>query len=165
MSRTLLRALATDNRGAALIEMALAAPFLSALVIGMTDMARGYSVKLQLEQAAQRAVEDVEQQKSVASSYNTAVTTDVTSAMSDAGYISGSYTVTPDSWVECSSDGTTWTRQTNFSDPCGSGQMTARYVKVTVSYNFSPLFASRAWPGANADGTIPISGFAEVRVQ
>lgn len=153
-----------DQRGAAVIELALAAPFMAALVIGMSDLSRAYSLKLLMEQAAQRTIEKVEQQKSVATSYNTALSTEAGTAMTDAGYSTGN-TITPDSWVECSSSGTSWTRQTNFTDACGSGEMTARYVKVTISRSFVPMFTSRAWPGADANGNITVSGYAEVRIQ
>src|SRR5687768_8082881 len=54
---TVFRDLIRDERGASIIEMALVAPFLCSLLIGMVDMSRGYSTKLQLEQAAQRAIE------------------------------------------------------------------------------------------------------------
>jgi len=164
MTVRFVKALRDNERGAAVVELALSVPFLAALVIGMTDMTRGYSMKLQMEQAAQRTIEKVEQQKSVANSYNTAITTEATSAMTAAGYSTGN-TITPDSWVECSSNGTTWTRKTNFTDACGSTEMTARYVKVTISRSFSPMFASRHWPGADANGRITVTGTAEVRVQ
>lgn len=163
--RSLLR-LRDDERGASLIELALAAPFMAAIVIGMADLSRAYSTKLMLEQASQRAVEMVENQRSVATSYNTALTTEATSAMTAAGYSTGN-TYTPDSWLECSSDsGATWTRQSDFNGSCPNGSdMTARYVSMRVSRDFVPMFTSRAWPGANADGTITVSGFAEVRMQ
>lgn len=164
MTARFLSTLRSDKRGAAVVELALTAPFLAALVIGVTDMARGYSLKLQLEQAAQRSIEKVEQQKSVSQSYDTGMTAEATSAMTDAGYSTGN-TITPDSWVECSSNGTSWTRQTNFTDACASSEMTARYVKVTISRAFSPMFPSRHWPGANQDGSITVSGTAAVRVQ
>jgi Flp pilus assembly protein TadG len=154
-----------DERGASLIELALSLPFLAAIVVGMSDLARAYSLKLMLEQAAQRTIEQVENQRSVATAYNTALTTEATSAMSDAGYSTGN-TITPDSWLECSSNGTTWTRQTNFTDSCpNASDITARYVEVTISRDFVPMFSSRAWPGANAQGNIPITGNAEVRIQ
>jgi Flp pilus assembly protein TadG len=152
-----------DQRGAAVIELALSAPFLAALIIGMSDMACAYSMKLICEQAAQRTIEQVQQQKSVGTSYNTALSTEAASAMTAAGYSTGN-TITPDSWVECSSNGTTWTRQTNFTDACAAGEMTTRYVKVTISRNYSPLFTSWGWANA-VDGVIPLSGYAEVRVQ
>ena len=155
-----------DQRGASLIELALAAPFMAAIVIGMADLSRAYSMKLMLEQASQRAVEKVENQRSVATSYNTDLQTEATSAMTAAGYSTGN-SYTPDSWLECSSDaGASWTRQTDFNGSCpNASDLTARYVSMRVSRNFVPMFTSRAWPGANADGTITVSGYAEVRMQ
>ena len=166
MMRAALARLAGEERGAAIIELALAAPFLAALVIGMTDLARGYSTKLQVEQAAQRTVEKIEQQKSVStSSYNSTLTTEATNAMTDAGYSSGN-TITPDSWLECSSNGTTWTRQSSFSADCPNAtDITARYVSVRISRSFTPMFTSRHWPGANSSGSFTVSGYAEVRIQ
>ena len=164
MIRLALSRLAREQRCAAIIELALAAPFLAALVIGMTDLARGYSTKLQIEQAAQRTVEKVEQQKSVATSYNTMLSTEATNAMTDAGYTSGN-TITPDSWLECGSNGT-WTRQTDFNGSCPNAtDISARYVSVRISRSFTPMFTSRHWPGANSSGSFTVSGFAEVRIQ
>ncbi|MFL6720191.1 MAG: TadE/TadG family type IV pilus assembly protein [Sphingomonas sp.] len=164
MIRLLSRKLRTDKRGAAVIELALTAPILGALVIGISDMTRAYSLKLLLEQSAQRAIEQVEQQKSVASSYTSTVTSEATSAMTDAGYSTGN-SYSADAWLECGSGGT-WTRQTDFNGNCpNSTDTTSRYVKITISRAFVPFFPSRAWPGANAQGNIPVSGSAEVRVQ
>lgn len=165
IGRALLR-LRDDERGASLIELALAAPFMAAIVIGMADLSRAYSMKLMLEQASQRAVEKVENQRSVSTTYNTDLTTEATSAMTAAGYSTGN-SYTPDSWLECSSDaGASWTRQTDFNGSCpNASDLTARYVSMRVSRDFVPMFTSRAWPGANGDGTITVSGFAEVRMQ
>jgi len=167
MIRAAFRTISRDQRGASIIELAMSAPFLAAMVIGMSDLSRAYSTKLLLEQSAQRTIEKVENQKSVSTnSYNTALTTEAGNAMSDAGYSSGN-TITPDSWLECSSNGgTSWTRQTNFTDSCPNAtDINARYVKVTIARNFVPLFPSRHWPNANSAGNIPISGTAEVRIQ
>ena len=165
MIRACFSALRSDQRGASLIELALAAPFFAALLIGMADMARAYSLKLILEQASQRSIEMVENQRSVQTSYSSALTTEATSAMTDAGYSTGN-TTTPDAWLECSSDGTTWTRQTDFNGSCpNAGDTTARYVSMRISRSFTPMFPSRAWPGADANGNITLSGYAEVRIQ
>src|SRR3982750_3480101 len=48
-----------NNRGAAVIEMALVAPVLALGVIGIVDVSNAYSRKLALEQGAQRAVEKI----------------------------------------------------------------------------------------------------------
>src|SRR3954453_6362271 len=53
-----IRLLAND-RGAAVIEMALIAPVLALGVIGIVDVSNAYSRKLALEQGAQRAVEKI----------------------------------------------------------------------------------------------------------
>jgi Flp pilus assembly protein TadG len=51
-----------DERGNSFIEMALAAPLIAALFVGMVDVSRAVSAKVELEQAAQRAVEKVQAQ-------------------------------------------------------------------------------------------------------
>ncbi|HWJ39129.1 MAG TPA: TadE/TadG family type IV pilus assembly protein [Sphingomicrobium sp.] len=146
-----------DERGAALVELALAAPFLAALLIGIIDLSRAYSMKYKLEQSAQRAVEKIEQQQSVQTDYSP-YGTEATTAATAAGY-SGS-TATVDYWLEC--DGV---RQSNTTTPCNTGQTYARYVTITVNNTYTPFFSSRAWPGADAQGNIPISGYAGIRVQ
>jgi Flp pilus assembly protein TadG len=164
MMRRAFARLQRDERGASLIEMALTVPFLAAIVVGMSDLARAYSTTLQIEQAAQRTVEKVENQKSVATSYNTSLTTEANNALADAGFPTGN-TVTPDSWLECV-NGTTATRQTNFTDSCANAtDVPARYVSVRITRQFAPFFPSRAWPGADANGNLTIAGYAEVRIQ
>src|SRR5438093_7613231 len=56
-----VRALAGSDRGAAVIELALVAPVLGLLVIGIVDLSNAFSHKLALEQGAQRAIERIEQ--------------------------------------------------------------------------------------------------------
>jgi Flp pilus assembly protein TadG len=146
-----------DERGAALVELALAAPFFAALTIGIIDVSRAYSMKYKLEQSAQRAIEKVEQQHSVLPDYS-AYATEAATAASDAGYAGSTATV--DYWLECNG-----TRQANTTTPCNTGDTYARYVTITVSNTYTPFFSSRAWPGANAQGNIPVSGYAGIRVQ
>jgi Flp pilus assembly protein TadG len=164
MIRNAVSRLLRNEHGASLVELALTAPFMASLLIGMADLSRAFSMKLQMEQAAQRTIEQVEQQKSVATSYNASLTAEATSAMAAAGYSTGN-TITPDSWLECSSNGTTWTRAASFTGACAANESTARYVNITIARRFTPMFPSRHWPGANSDGTINISGYAEVRLQ
>lgn len=146
-----------DERGASIIELALTAPFFAAMLIGMIDLSRAYSMKLKLEQSAQRAVEKIEQQHTVQTDY-TAYGTEAATAATAAGY-SGS-TVSIDYWLECNG-----VRQSTTTTPCSSGQTYARYVTITVSNSYTPLFPSRAWPGADTSGHIPVSGYAGIRVQ
>lgn len=155
-----------DERGASIIELALTAPFLAALVIGVTDLARAFSYKLLLEQAAARTIEKVEQQRSVStSSYNSSLVSEAQSAMSDAGYPdTNSSHYTANSWVECSTDNTTWTVTNSFTTDCTSGTE-ARYASIKITESFTPMFPSRLWPNADANGNITVTGYAEVRMQ
>ena len=146
-----------DERGVALVELALTAPFFAALLIGIIDLSRAYSMKYKLEQSAQRAIEKIEQQHTVQTDYSS-YATEASTAATAAGY-SGS-TATADYWLECNG-----VRQTTTTTPCNTGVTYARYVTITVSNTYTPMFASRAWPGANAQGNIPISGVAGIRVQ
>ena len=56
-----LRKLARNRSGTATIELALCAPILATMVIGVSDISIAYGKKLELEQAAQRAMEKVMQ--------------------------------------------------------------------------------------------------------
>ena len=60
MMRRLVK-LAREDRGAAVIELALIAPVLALLIIGVTDISIAYGRKLELEQAVQRSIEKVMQ--------------------------------------------------------------------------------------------------------
>jgi Flp pilus assembly protein TadG len=149
------RSLVDCDRGASVIELALVVPVLSGLLIGMVDLSRAYSTKLQLEQAAQRTIEKVMQEKSVSSDYSASLKTEGASA---AGVAESA--VTPDNWLEC--DGA---RAANFTDSCTTGQTYARYVSVSIDKSFSPMFGTRFFPGANSNGTMTITAEAGLRIQ
>lgn len=160
MKRRQLRNLLKDEGGASIIELAFAAPIMAALIMGMSDMALAYSTTVQLEQAAQRTIEKVENQKAVASSYNSALTAEAQSAMSDAGFTTGN-TITPDSWLEC---GTSTTHLALTADCPNATDTVARYVSVRIQRSFTPIF-SGLWPGTDANGNLTVAGYAQVRMQ
>ena len=56
-----LRFLRSDDRGAAIIELAMVAPVLALMTIGVVDLSNGFGTKLRLEQAAQRSIEKIMQ--------------------------------------------------------------------------------------------------------
>jgi Flp pilus assembly protein TadG len=149
--------LVSDEGGASVIEMALIMPFIATLVIGVVDLSRAYSAKLQLEQAAYRAIEKVQQYQASEDTYST-LSTEATTAATAAGFTSP--TVTVDYWLEC--DGV---RQTTYDTTCSTAGQTSRWISVDISANFTPLFTSRLWPGANADGTITLHGKSGLRTQ
>lgn len=146
--------LARDERGASIIELALVAPILATLLIGMVDLSRAYSRKLMLEQAAQRAIEKIQQYQSTTSTYGTLQT----EAAAAAGVPTSDVAI--DFWLEC--DGT---RAANYNSVCSSGQTYGRWVQVDVTGTFTPMFRVRRWLGSNADGTFTIHGKAGMRTQ
>lgn len=144
-----------DERGNSFIEMALAAPLIAALFVGMVDVSRAVSAKVELEQAAQRAVEKVQAQ-------SVFKTTQASSVKSDAEAAGGTgSTATVTYWLECNHDGVKLDFDTgscaNAADPY------ARYVNVAIQKSFTPLYGS-LFPGAT-NGTVTVKGKAIVRVQ
>jgi len=148
------RNLLADDRGTSLIEMALATPILAACLMGMVDLSRAYSDKLQLEQAAQRAIEKVMNNQTGSTSYNTLKA----EAVEAAGVATADVTI--DYWLECNG-----TRQTNYDTSCTTGQTYARYLNVAVQKKFTPSFGTQYFPGANSDGTYTIKADAGIRTQ
>lgn len=146
--------LARDESGASIIELALVAPMLASLLIGMVDMSRAYSYKLKLEQSAQRAIEKVQQYQTTTSTYGT--------LQSEAAAAAGVpvANVTIDYWLEC--DGV---RAANYSSVCSGSQTYARWVTVSVQGTFTPMFKSKYYPKANTDGTFTITGKTGMRTQ
>jgi Flp pilus assembly protein TadG len=153
--------LARDCRGASVVELALAAPFFATLIIGMVDISRGYSAKVQLTQAAQRAIEKAMQGDKTTDLYDTLQG----EAATTAGVATSAVTVKY--WLECngvSQYQSPATMTADYDQVCPSGQTYARYVTVDIAKSFSPMFSTK-WAGANPDGTYTLNGKAGIRVQ
>lgn len=148
-----LKTLVADEAGSSLVEMALAAPVLAALLIGIVDISRGYSTKLQVEQAAQRTIEKVMQREIASSDFTSVLKTEGAAAANVA-----ESAVTVDFYLECNGTRQAW------STTCTSGQTYARYVTVDISKVYTPLFRTR-FAGANANGTYTLHGKAGIRLQ
>ena len=152
MMRNPLR-LVRDERGASIIEMALAAPLLATFLIGMVDLSRAYSMKLQVDQAAQRTIEYV-QRNGFAPGQEPTLKAEAEISIDPA-------TATVTASLECTSGSATTTK--SYTSSCSTGESFARYVKVEITKTYTPLFKIR-W-GGNANGTYTIHGKAGVRVQ
>jgi Flp pilus assembly protein TadG len=155
--------LARDRKGAAVIELALAAPILAMMVIGVTDISIAYGQKLELEQAAQRAIEKVAQttgettpedtiQKEAMCQYN--------GTEPDAeGICPGAVTtedVSVDYSLQCNGV------VTDYGLDCAPGQTEIRYISTTVRDNYTPMFDLHF--NTREDGTYHLEGTAGVRV-
>ena len=152
-ARNWFAALRRDRRGTAVMELALVAPIFATMLIGMVDIGRGYSMKLQLEQAAQRSIEKVMNGQADRS---TALALQVEAALV-AGVLPTDVVV--DFWLECND-----TRQASYDTVCPSGQVFRRYLTVQISKTFTPMFSAK-WLGANANGTFTVIGKTGVRTQ
>lgn len=157
-----LHRLPRDRSGAAIVELALCAPILATMVIGVSDISIAFGKKLQLEQAAQRAIEKVAQttgedtpsdtiKKEAVCQFNG---TNADGTCKSAPITNSNITVTY--VLKCNGVVTTYT-----SD-CTTGQTELRYITTTVTYNYAPMFPVHV--GVNADGTYHLSGTAGVRV-
>jgi Flp pilus assembly protein TadG len=169
--------LAKCERGAAVIELALVAPVLAVMTIGMVDLSNAYSRKLALEQGAQRAVEKIMQTTEDTTVENTltseaicqvnGVNTDGTCKTSPI--TSSNVTVT---WrLECKNASGTIATQTSTDSAafdalvCGAGTVKeARYVEVALTDKYTPMFPLH-FVSYNADGTYHLSATAGVRTQ
>ncbi len=145
-----------DERGNSFIEMALAAPLLTALLIGTVDISRAVSAKVQLEQVSQSTIERVQSQ----GTFKTDEIEDLEEYAEGLAGDGSEATVT--AWLECNHDGT---KLDYDSASCGAGVPYARYVQATVASTYSPMFGTKYFPGANADGTVSVRGSATVRTQ
>lgn len=155
----MLSALLKSERGASVVELGLVAPFFLALVVGMGDLGNAYSMKLKLEQSSQRAIEFLQQGGSPADPANhDAAVSEATSAATTAGYSGATATVTYTNYCN-------GTKTTNYSDSCTGTQVQMKYVNVSVSSNYTPLFTNSYFPNHNADGTVTVTGRAGMRVQ
>jgi len=161
-----IASLYSDEGGASIIEMALILPVFTTMLLGMVDISRAYSAELQLEQSGYRAIEKVQQYQATEDTYTT-LKNEAVSAANAAGFTDVTTSnVTVDYWLEC--DGV---RQGNgtpgngYDTTCSSGQRYGRWVNVSLTHKFKPLFASNIWPGSNSDGTYTLHASAGLRTQ
>lgn len=149
-----LARLANDNRGASIIELALVAPVLASLLIGMVDLSRAYSRKLELEQAAQRSIEKIQQYQAETSKFGGLRAETAAAAQVPARDVAIDY------WLQCNG-----ARQDSYESVCPSGQIYERWVSIEIAGTFKPIFKSKHFPKANRDGTFTLHGAARMRTQ
>lgn len=142
-----------DRRGTATIELALFAPVLATMTVGVIDMSMAFSRKLQLEQAAQRAIEKVMQ----TTGEDTPAATIIAEASAQANVPSENVTVTY--LLECNQ-----VKVDDYDAECSAGQKEARYIEVNVSDKYEPMMGI-TFSGLDPDGTYHINSKAGMRTQ
>jgi Flp pilus assembly protein TadG len=156
-----LSRLVRDERGSSLVELALVLPLLGTMVVGMVDISRGYSAKLQLEQAAHRAIEKAMNSQKETTLFDTLVAESMEAANVPQSAVEVRY------WLECngvSQNTGASTMAADYEKKCADNIPYARYVSVRIQKAYAPMFRVR-FAGSNADGTFTLVGRAGIRVQ
>jgi len=146
-----LHRIGRDRRGASIIELALALPFLSVMLVGLVDVASCYSAQMSIHQAAARSLERVQ-----VSGSNADFAYVKTEAASAAGVPESQVTV--ETWLECDN-----VKQAASVSTCTATQVSAKYVKVTIASSYTPYFAYSPLGTRGSDGKVPLSAFSSVR--
>lgn len=147
------RRLGRDQRGGAVIELAILAPVLALMTVGVVDLSNGFGRKLKLEQAAQRAIEKVMQTTGTQTAENTIIDEASAQAEVPVENVTVSYRLECDGAVQSDPEGN-----------CPTTQKQARWVSVTVTDRYTPLFPVR-FSAINSDGTYHISASSGMRTQ
>ena len=145
------KALGRDTRGAAVVELAIVAPMIALLTVGIVDMSNGFSRKLKIEQAAQRSIEKIMNTSASDTIENTLAAEAVAQANVPIGNVDVSYR------LEC--DGAL-----TDAEECAEDQVASQWISVTVTDQYEPMF-TRHFGAINADGTYHLSATAGVRIQ
>jgi Flp pilus assembly protein TadG len=169
--------LRADARGAAVIELALVAPVLALMVIGIVDMSNAFSRKLALEQGAQRAIERIMQttaNDTVEGTLKSEVVCQVNGTNTDGTCKTSPITtsnVTVNFRLECTAAGGAISAQVSSDAPtfdaftCAVGSISeARYIEVVVTDTYAPMFPIH-FSFINGDGTYHLSATAGMRTQ
>ena len=148
--------LVRDTDGSVTIELALIAPILGMMLIGLVDLSTAFSNKLRLEQIAQRTIERV-QQNGFTADQKLALETEAQTA---AG--TGS-TATLTFWLEC--NGVRQTDASAYTAGCSNAtDVFGRFVQLAIVKSHAPIIAAR-FMQSNTDGTITVRGTAGIRIQ
>ena len=146
-----LNALARDKRGAAVVELAIVAPVIALLTVGMIDLSNGFSRKLKIEQAAQRSIEKI---------MNTSASDTIEATLAAEAAHQGDVPVDQvqvSYRLECDGAPTD-------ALECPEDQESSQWISVTVTDSYEPIFA-RHFSGINGDGTYHLRATAGVRIQ
>ena len=175
MIRLSMRKLFRDERATAIIELALVAPIVALTVVGIADLANGFSRKLGLEQGAQRAIEKIMQtteDSTVEATLAAEAVCQVNGTNSDGTCKTSPITVsdvTVTYRLDCTDTSTGAFSSTTTTYPatfdawtCATGTSPSRYMSVTVLDKYTPMFPLH-FSALDADGTYHLSATAGMR--
>jgi Flp pilus assembly protein TadG len=151
----ILQRLRADRGGAAAMEIVLMLPLLCTMAFTAIDLARGFGMKLELEQAAQRGAELATAPGTVAKSYSN-IGPEVAAA-----YKKPYSSVVVENSLECGG-----VKQSGFTGVCSGGAQIARYITVRITAEYVPQFDyGGLLHGSGLNGGFITTGDAVVRIQ
>jgi Flp pilus assembly protein TadG len=139
--RALILRLLGDQAGTAVIELALAAPILTAMVAGVVDLTLAFNRKLVLEQAVQRSIERV-MQTTMENTVEENIEEDVHDAAGDDVEVQVSFTATCTNRTDLTS-----VRELDVNDAdaeCAATEIEARYIEVQATTEYDPIIPVKA---------------------
>jgi Flp pilus assembly protein TadG len=159
----ILQRLGRDQRGTAVIELALVAPVLALLIMGAVDVGGAFSRRLSLEQGAQRAVEKVMQTTELASVQTTIADEVALQANVDASQVTVTFPRYCDDrkMPDVARDANGFAQ----GDPCADGETEAHYIMVDVTDEYEPVFASLGMGTKLANGNYKLEAKAGMRTK
>ena len=151
--------LARDERGIGFLEMAIAAPVLALIFLGIVDISRIVATNIDLEQAAQRTTDFALARRPTNGSTGYLVT----EAVAASGRPSGDITV--EVFLECNG-----VKASSFTSVCVPGEVAKRFVSVEIEQTVSTGFNWRAMAAVFGTGSgtyrpVTVTGDSIVRIQ
>jgi Flp pilus assembly protein TadG len=172
------KSIAADERGAVIIELAMIAPVLALLTVGMVDMSNAFSRKLALEQGAHRAIEKI-MQTTGDTTVGLALANEAVCQVNGtnaAGVCNTSPITLADVTVtyrlECTTTGGVMTAVSKTDAAqfdalvCANNgsDKEARYVQVSINDKYTPMMKIK-FAALSTDGTYHLSATAGTRIQ
>ncbi|WP_242124401.1 TadE family protein [Sphingobium sp. Sx8-8] len=157
----MMKRLFADPAGNSTIELAIIMPVLVLLTCMAGDIAMAFKAKIVLQRAAERAAQLAAAGGYTSDTSNTqaAYNNLAADAAAAAGVSINNVTVTPT--LLC--DATVQTASPQV--PCPDGQQTKRYVAITITGSYIPMFAQLMPNSQWSSQGIAITGSASVRLQ
>lgn len=154
-----------EERGAAIIELAIVAPVIALMTVGVVDLSNGFGTKLKVEQAAQRSVEKVMQTTGITNVETTIANeaicqfngTNANGTCKTAPLTADNVAVVHS--LYCNNGATA------VSTPdCPDGETESKWIKVTVTTEYKPMFPLH-FTGIDAGGKYKIQASAGMRTE
>ena len=158
--------LCRDKRGVATIELALFAPVLAMMTIGVVDMSNAFGRKLAIEQAAQRAIEKVMQTTGVKSVADTIV--DEVADQADIPDADKASKIAVTYSLECDDEDPQTSTDADIFDTyeCDTGTVKeARYIEVEINDVYEPMFPLHFGAYDSEKGGYPVRATAGMRTK